>query len=150
MAGTFQDIVTYFKDNHKHYDVDEEKQVLSAQFGGDSTSSRVRVQWNEELGRITYYIGDIVTVPEAKRDSACVLANLVNWTLAQGDLEIDMDDGEVAYKLAFYVSDGTLGSKQIGDNLRSALTVTDHCYPAFQRLLWSDLSPKEAFVSIED
>lgn len=150
MAGSFQNIVAYFTEKHKDYEVDEGRQVLRAQLVGDHASFRISVGWNERSRRVTFWVANVVTIPKAMRDSACVLANLINWKIAQGNFEIDMDNGELAYKLAFHVSDGTLGPEQIGDNLGSVLRVTDRYYPALHRFLWVNLTPKEALASMDN
>ena len=150
MTASFADIVSYFTEATQKPHIDEEKQMVRATYGGDAGSLRAAVRWNSDAERVDFRIGNIATVPESRREAACVLINRINWRVASGNLELDMEDGEVAYRLAFYVLDGTLGHKQIEANLHVTLSTVERMYPVLQRFLWADLSPEEALATLDD
>jgi len=149
MADVFSQIISYFREEYKHFEVDDEHQSVRMQIQADSVVLKTRVQWDAEKTRVSFWVRDIMTIPELKREVACVLINLINWGLAIADFEMDMEDGELMVNLTFFISDGTLGHEQIDDNLGTIINIANRFYPVFQKVIWADMSPKEALAMLD-
>ncbi len=150
MGAGFSDIVSYFEQEHPGFHtVDKARTAVTQQVRGENDVFSVVVVWQEDAQRISFWVREIMRLPEGKRISACVLMNMINWGLALGDFEMDMHDGELMVNLTFDVEDGTLGSRQIATHLMAVIEIADLYYPAFQKLVWADMSPEEALASVE-
>ena len=151
MPAYFDDILTYFREEHEsNFTIDEENQIVRASVQGENLLYETAVLWDDATQRISFRVVNIAVVPERLRDHACVLTNLINWQLILGNFEIDMEDGEMAFRISFDVDDGALGQKQINTHFMLMLALVDKYYPAFQRLMWQDYSPMAAFRTIEE
>ncbi|MBM3933365.1 MAG: hypothetical protein FJ319_03535 [SAR202 cluster bacterium] len=145
MESPFEAVVAYFETEHAGYfAVDEPSMSVALSLQGANGTYHALVTWSDEAQRLTFSVRGIITVPEDKRVAACVLANLINWSISIGNFELSMDDGELAMKLAFDLADGELGFGQINENFNSVLGVADHYAPAFHRLVRANLTPEEA------
>lgn len=149
MADVFSQIISYFREKYKHFEVDDEHQSVRMRIQADNVVLKTRVQWDAEKTRVSFWVRDVMTIPELKREVACVLINLINWGLAIADFEMDMEDGELMVNLTFFISDGTLGHEQIDDNLGIIISIADRFYPVFQKVIWADMSPEAALATLD-
>ena len=149
MGASFRDVLSYFEKEHKGYfEVGEEQQIVRETIKGDNSSYKVAVAWNDEASRINFWVRDIMTIPQPKRATAGTLVNMINWRLDLSDFEFDMEDGELMVNLSFNLRDGTLGHDQIDSHFNAVVWIADKYYPAFQKVVWADVSPEEALASV--
>jgi len=149
MGASFRDVLSYFEKEHKGYfEVGEEQQIVRETIKGDNSSYKVAVAWNDEASRINFWVRDIMAIPQPKRATAGTLVNMINWRLDLSDFEFDMEDGELMVNLSFNLRDGTLGHDQIDSHFNAVVWIADKYYPAFQKVVWADVSPEEALASV--
>lgn len=147
MGASFSDILSYFEKEHKgHFRAAEEEgfKGVKKTVQGKNSSYNVTVVWDDEVKSIHFWVVDIMTIPQPKRATACVLVNMINWELTHGNFALNMEDGKLMVQFGFWVKDGTLGHEQIDFHFNIAVMLADQWYPAFQKLAWADVSPEEA------
>jgi len=149
MASPFAEIVAYFEREHKgRFLLDQQKQTIRWVVSGTHGTVTIVVLWDEKTERLVIRVPNITTVPMEKRVGTAVLNDLINWQLAIGNFELDVSDGELAFRCNLMVGDGQLGQRQLESHCLASVMAVDHFMPAFQRLLWSDASPDAALASL--
>jgi hypothetical protein len=69
-------------------------------------------------------------VPEDRRTEAALLVARLNWGLALGTFELDLDDGQIRLRTSIDVGESDLTEALVKPLLLSNLTLMDHYLPA--------------------
>ncbi len=88
-------------------------------------------------------------VPEAGRPLAAEAVARANWRLSRGAIDFDMDDGELAYRDALVVTDGTVSPKAIRIALYDSIYVFDRYIPAILKAAAGTASPAAAVAEAD-
>ena len=148
-ASPFAQLVAYFEREHTgRFLLDAEKQAVQWVFTGENGTYTLVVRWDEKAERLLIRVPSIATVPPEKYVATAVLINLINWKLGIGNFQLDIADGELAFRGYLLVGDGKLGQKQVKSHCLASTVAVDFFMPAFHRLFWSDASPEEALASL--
>lgn len=91
-----------------------------------------------------------VDIPEPHRYAVMELLTRVNYRLAVGHFELDLDDGEVRY-VHRQLTDGKAPSADLLLTLmRIGLDTVDTWYPGIQRLVRDGLHPQAVIAAIDE
>lgn len=91
-------------------------------------------------------------IPFAKRIAVCEFMNRINYELASGNFEMDMDDGEIRYRTYLDLAGSEASKEQILNLIWNGAQSFDSYYPGFIQLIHGEYTPEEAaaFCSSED
>lgn len=147
MSDVFDDIVSYF--NREHGDscvVDNEGKSVSMRVAGVNEVYGTFCQVREAF--LNIFCLRILKIPKEKTAQACVLANMINAG-AFAPFIISPEDGDLIVRMSFAVEGCKLSDDAMKTTFGSLFEQVDKYYPAFQKLVWADLSPEEAFGSVK-
>jgi hypothetical protein len=109
----------------------------------------VWIEVNEECRFVRLRILVQATIPNAARGAVAEAVARGNFGLLHGTLELDINDGELRYRDALLVADGTLGPDAVRMLLFGGLFTFDRYYPAFMRVAYGGASPAAAIADVE-
>ena len=99
--------------------------------------------------QLIIYAYHSLVVLEPIRTKAADLVARANYGLSIGNFELDMDDGELRFKVNCQIPPGGVSAHNVGLALDAALGSLAHYHTAFVRCLYDGLSPKEAIEELE-
>ena len=117
---------------------------LTAKYSGDNCRMDVVFDADPEKDLAMVFVYLPVITPEAKRRDMAELVCRINRCMTIGSLELDMDDGDIRFKVTMDVEGGELAPTMIGNMRDSAIATSDRYYPALMAMLYGDKSPQEA------
>ncbi len=89
------------------------------------------------------------TVPAPRRPLCADLINRINYEALLGNFEMDVDDGELRFRVTFPLDEAEISDAQIERAIVVASMMADRNYPAFLGLIHAGLDPKAALESID-
>ncbi|MCB2087560.1 MAG: YbjN domain-containing protein [Sphingomonadaceae bacterium] len=118
---------------------------LSGEVQGSWTKYQLRGIWRPEDNVLQLICLPDIRVPQAKRMAAFELLSMINEQVWVGHFDIWSKGGVLLYRHGLMLGDdGLLSLSQAQSMVETALDECDRFYPAFQFVLWSDRSPREA------
>lgn len=88
-------------------------------------------------------------VREDKRDVVCRYITRANYGLRNGNLEMDLDDGEVRYKTYFYAKNRIPNQEEIERYVDISFLTLDRYAEGLMKILYADLDDKAAIQLVE-
>ena len=89
------------------------------------------------------------SVPPARRLACADLLNRVNYTSLLGCFEMDVEDGELRFRVTFPLDESEISDSQIERSLVVSAMMADRYYPAFMSLIHAGLAPEAALETID-
>ena len=121
---------------------------ISGKVKGSWATYQLRCIWRREDNVLQLLCLPDIRVSPEKRAPATDLLALVNEQMWLGHFELWSDGGMLLFRHAAMLGDeGLLSLTQAQALVETAIEECDRFYPAFQFVLWSDKSPKDALTS---
>lgn len=121
---------------------------LAIEIEAQWTRYRVNYSWQAELGILHISCPFDMKIQASHHDQICQLLALANEKLWIGHFDFFWDDGVPMFRHATLFREGTQASVElIEDLLDIAVSECDRFYPAFQFVLWSGKTAKEAITN---
>jgi len=149
MSKMFETVVRFFDEKEWKYERRDEDETLIAGFTAKNGKFRCIAICKPEQDILLFRTLLSVMVPEEKRLEAAEFLTRANYGLVLGGFEMDMSDGEVGYKTSIDVEGGELTPALVGNMVHPNIQTADRYYPGLMKLLYGNLTPKEAVESIE-
>ncbi|ACL21274.1 hypothetical protein DesLBE_0070 [Desulfitobacterium sp. LBE] len=83
-------------------------------------------------------------IPFAKRVEVCNFMNRINYELAIGNFEMDMDDGEIRFRTYLDSANSEPSQEQLINLIWNGAQTFDTYYPGFIKIVSEDYSAEEA------
>lgn len=83
-------------------------------------------------------------IPPSQRLEVCDFMCRVNYELSNGNLEMDMDTGEIRYRTYLDLADAHPSQEQILNIIWNGVVGFDTYYPGLMKLIYGDYSAEEA------
>jgi hypothetical protein len=132
-----------------HFEQVEGKDIIRCAVKGDNVSFKLHFRANEDAERLTVYCVSPNAVPEDKRGIVAEYITRANYGLSLGNLEMDMNDGEVRSKAAVDVEGGELTPTMAGSVRNCAVNLMDQYYPGLMAILFSGQTAAAAIKQVE-
>jgi hypothetical protein len=149
MSALFESIVQYLQGDQWPVLVVPNQPIAVTGFHGKNGQWECQLHLREEQRQIVFYSICPVTVPHDKRVALAEFITHANYGLVMGNLEMDMDDGEIRYKTS-----RDLGSDALADYLPPLLYANvvslDRYLPGIRLVIEDNVSPAEACAAIEN
>jgi hypothetical protein len=151
-AQALMELVSRFLDQHGiTYTLRGDQRVVDTFHTSRSCHYHAAISMREApttLLRVEVLIPEIV--PEDRRVEMAEAITRANCGLPLGCFELDLAEGELAFRTSIPVADGVLTQDQFFHLLVAALLTADAYHRAFNRLLYADdLSPAEVIAEVE-
>ena len=112
---------------------------------------RLYFSWSENISSMNFTVTFDLRFPKSHYSKAYELLGLINERLWIGHFDITSKNGIPAYRHTVLSSNHDILHKQLEDLLDVGIYQCEKYYPAFQQVLFEEISPKEAikFSSFE-
>ena len=138
----------YLQSQEWHYKFEEERNLFTMTMGLKKIdSSKIYIRIGEDY--VTTYAMLPTHVREDKRDVVCRYITRANYGLRNGNLEMDLDDGEVRYKTYFYATNRIPNQEEIERYVDISFLTLDRYAEGLMKILYADLDDKAAIQLVE-
>lgn len=104
-GGLLHDLIAVFTEQGWPFDVVRGAPVLVSELSGPLETWKFFAQVIEEQRRIAFYSVCPITVPEGRRPEVADFLTRANYGLANGNFELDFEDGEIRFKTVLEVDE---------------------------------------------
>ena len=116
----------------------------------DSGTYRFELMSGPQGQDFTLFLRTPESIPEGHRFAIMELLTRVNYRLAVGHFEMDLDDGEVRFVHRQLTGGGQPGSDLLLTLMRISLDVVDTWYPAMRRIVEDGLHPQAVMAEVDE
>jgi hypothetical protein len=149
MSALFESIVQYLQADQWPVLVVPNQPIAVTGFHGKNGQWECQLHLREEQRQIVFYSICPVTVPHDKRVALAEFITRANYGLVIGNLELDMNDGEVRYKTSREISSDTL-AECLSPLLYANVLSLDRYLPGIRLVIDGNVSPAEACAVVEN
>lgn len=131
------------------FDRDDERDLIRMGVRGRSASFRVFFDAREEDEQLFLYVLCPNHIPEDMRAAAAEFLTRANHGLKFGNFEMDMEAGEVRYKVSLDLEGTALTPVMVRRMMGHAIPVTDRYFPGLMAICYGGKSARDAIMQIE-
>ncbi len=119
-------------------------------FNCENASYLCYARVREEQEQIMFYTIYPLRAPAERRAEVAEFVARVNYGLALGNMELDVGDGEVRFKMSADVGVAQFSLPLLRSLMQTGIATADRYYPGYTALLYSDITPAQAVARIEN
>ncbi|HPS02985.1 MAG TPA: YbjN domain-containing protein, partial [Candidatus Sumerlaeota bacterium] len=123
----------------------EEKDSVLFTVAGENGHWTVHVRVLEEMERVLIASSPGVNCPENRRAVLCEFLNRLNWSIMQGNFDMDMNDGKTRFRTCLDCVEQPLTESLLDLFFCLHFTTLDHYFPSLMRVIYGQLSAEETF-----
>ena len=131
------------------FEKDGDSDVIKTGVNAGNASFRLVIYSLEEKDLLTVYVAQDNNVPENMRPAISEFIARANYGLNIGNFDLDMEDGELGYKVSVDVEGGQLSIDMVGNMVGAGVATMDKYYPGLMAVLFANVSPHDAIMQIE-
>ena len=145
----YEMIKKYLEDHHVSFKTHDEDLVLTMTLQGDDLPQPTFVEVDDKR-KIIQIVSPIPShIPEDKRIDAAVAVSVANYGLANGSFDLDMNDGEIRYRVAQGFMGIEVSEELIGYMIAVIFQTTDKYNDRFF-MLGKGLISLDKFIEMEN
>jgi len=138
-----QKVIEHFQGNGWKFQLEQDRPVLRAGFGGKNGAVRCIIVVDESDDLIQVF-ALLPTVPGHRSAAAAELCLRASFGVKIGKFEFDHQDGDLRFQAAAPYAKGELSDDLIRRVLGVCLITADAYLPAFMKVIYANVSPAEA------
>lgn len=141
---TFEDLISLFEADNLKFMARPELGLAMANFNSGQEGPiqmLARVDDDRKVMGLSFRLP--ITVPDDKRSLMAEAVTRANFNLIVGSFEMDMDDGELKYKVTVPLDDAQLSLAQYRHCMRASLSTIRRYLPDFYRIVFGDALPED-------
>lgn len=123
--------------------------ILVVEDVGEHGDLTVYVHAREEDQQLVVYSERPDRAVEDVRATVSEFFTRANWVLAVGNFELDLDDGEMRFKVGVDAEGSELGLRMVGQMVRTAIAAMDTFGPGIDRVLAGEQDTGRILISLE-
>ncbi len=131
------------------FEKDDDSDVIKTGVNAKNASFRLIIYSLEDKDLLTVYVAQDNNIPEDKFATICEFITRANYGLNLGNFDLDLEDGELGYKVAVDLEGGVLSTDMVGNMVGAGVSTMDQYYPGLMAVLFGNATPEEAIISIE-
>ncbi len=131
------------------FEKEEDSDVIKTGVNAKNAAFRLIIYSMEDKDLLTVYVAQDNNVPDKKRLVVAEFIARANYGLNLGNFDLDMEDGELGYKVSIDLEGGQLSTDMVGNMVGAGVSTMDQYYPGLMAVLFSNTTPEEAIISIE-
>lgn len=149
MGRLFDTLVMFLQEeNWKFTPMPEETAALMT-FNCENASYLCYARVREEQQQVMFYAIYPLRAPADRRAEVAEFVARVNYGLALGNLELDVDDGEMRFKTSADVSSAQFSLPLLRSLMQTCIATADRYYPGYTALLYGGVTPQQAVAQVE-
>lgn len=149
MGRLYDTLVMFLQEDEWKFTRLEGEDTIVLTFNCANATYLCYAQARESQQQVVFYTIYPLRAPEEKRVQAAEFTARVNYGLVLGNLELDMNDGEVRYKTSADVGATPFTLPLLRSLMQINLSTADRYYPAFASMLYAGATPADAVASVE-
>lgn len=126
------------------FDFDQKNEIIRLEVRGIHTSFYSFLLVDEEQESLLCNTHINQKIPAYKRLEVCDFMSRVNYELANGNFEMDMDNGEIRFRTYLDLADAEPSKEQILNIVWNSVLGFDTYYPGLMKLVYGDYSAEDA------
>lgn len=126
--------------------IDEKNEIIRTEICGVNTRFQSFIMVDEEQESLLCNTYINVRIPYTKRIETCEFMNRVNYELAYGNFEMDMDDGKIRYRTYVDLAGAEPSKEQILNFIWNGAQIFDTYYPGLTQLIEGNCTAEEALA----
>lgn len=130
--------------NGWEFDFDDKNGVIKLEICGINTDFYSFLLVDEEQESLLCNTHINQKIPPSLRLEVCDFMCRVNYELSNGNLEMDMDTGEIRYRTYLDLADAHPSQEQILNIIWNGVVGFDTYYPGLMKLIYGDYTAEEA------
>lgn len=130
--------------NGWEFDFDDKNEIIKLEIRGINSYFHSFLFVDEEQESLLCNTHIKQKIPPSKRLEVCDFMCRVNYELANGNFEMDMDNGEIRYRTYLDLADAEPSNEQILNIVWNGVIGFDTFYPGLMKLVYGDYSAEEA------
>lgn len=123
--------------------------VINTSVNGKNSEFKVIFVAHEDRCVVMLFVEYSPKVPEGKCKEAADFLTRANYGLWIGNFEMDMDSGEVRYKVSIDVENGRLSHEMVENMSGAGFSTADRYFPAFMSVCFGNAIPSVAIREVE-
>lgn len=149
-TGLMGIIITALKEDDWSFECDSERpELLRTSVKGRNTDMRGTFLIRQEKDQVTFYVQLPSKAPEGRQREAMEFITRANYGMNIGNFEMDMQDGEIRFKVALDVEAGILSTIMVRNMMTAAFFTVDRYFPGLMSVLFGNAIPAAAVREIE-
>lgn len=141
-------VIDHLETNDLKHSVEWETGLVRTGFDMQNAKFNCIIEINHQ-DNLVQFTGLIpIQVPSEKRRDVCELLTLINWHLALGKFQMDLDDGELRFQGSAPYPQGKLADEVIRQVIGRCVIPVDFFFPAIAAVTFGGKSPKVAFEAV--
>lgn len=135
-----------YTENHR----DNGDNWTRSNYSADNAKFDVVLDAREESQVFFVYIYFPLNVPQKNRVDVSELLTRINYNLKIGNFELDMDDGQIRYKVSVDIEGSELVAKMVHNMVNVALSTSDTYIPTVMHICYGNKTPVEALNTLKE
>ena len=144
MSTNFDVICNYLTSHDFKHEVDAERQMCHANISLTQVRNRLLVHAPADDVVVTMLLVLPVIIPPDRRAAAGEFLHRVNYEFRVGSFELDLNAGEVRFRVANCFGETLFTDEMIGRWLHLSATTVDGFFPALMKVVFAQMAPAQA------
>ena len=149
MNENFEAVCDFLEEHEIHFERDEARGICHAWLTEEGILLRLLVITPPDEPSITLLLRLPIQAPAGRRAAVGELLQRLNWQTKVGHFDFDHSDGEVRFKIAFWLHDSKLSPAMLHHCLGASVLTVTTAFPAFTDVVFGDKSPDAALARLE-
>jgi hypothetical protein len=132
------------------YQVIEDKEIIRFSIQSETTDFDCVVDIEQERNLFVVYLIAPNRVPASKRTTIAEFMVRANYGLVLGCFEMDMDDGEIRFRVGMRMEDSELTPAMCKAIIYTSLATLSRFYGGLMAVIFGDMTPTEVIAKIEE
>jgi len=142
----FQVLYDTLKQDGWEFNYDDKNELFRMEIRGINSEFICFIIVDEEQESLLCNTHIAQKIPFAKRLEVCNFMNRINYELAIGNFEMDMDDGEIRFRTYLDLANSEPSREQLVNLIWNGAQTFDTYYPGFHKILHENYLAEEAVV----
>ncbi|MGI6357702.1 MAG: YbjN domain-containing protein [Bacillota bacterium] len=138
-------VCEYLDNERWSYHADRERSLVFFDVAGEKGTMSCAIVVDEGLRCLTFLIQLGVTVPGIKRLRMSDFITRVNYALLLGCFELNVDSGDMRFRVSLPLADAELSRQQLRDIIATGIYTVDRYYPGVMMLIYKNATAAEAY-----
>lgn len=149
MASLLDVAKQFFDEESWRYQDIEAEGIVTVAFRGDSGQWSCYGQAQDQRNLFVFYSISPTRPDQGKIMPMCEYLTRVNYNMALGNFEMDMEDGEIRFKTSIDITGDELTVANVRQLVYSNLLTMDRYLPGIQAIANTDEAPAEVIARLE-
>lgn len=142
-------VLQFFQEEQWYYQKVEDKPVIRAGYRGERGTWVCYARVDEEHQRFLFQAVTGMTIPAQHWPQVIDYLNRVNCGLVLGNFELDVDSGDIRFRVGIETPRGELTIDMVRVMAYTGVQTMDNYIPGVMTVIYSGLSPEAALARLE-